>query len=261
MANVRREANPEARTIRLEAGGLRLSDGALTADTAAAALGPLEAGGRVFALSKGAVAFGDCVRFMLDVAGPADVLLSTWAISGREIRAFRSLVDDGRVRSLRLVIDPSFTRRHRAYTAQLRAEFGADSIRLVACHAKLATVCNADWSLVLRSSANLNQNARTEFFDCEDSRPLATFIAATFAEWFALPAFDQWDTAPAEHRRRFSTWRSDGLPRPSSAGPAGVSGSRSGLTPGTPEDAAYFGDGWADTDLRRVGLSYVKGGR
>ncbi|MBE3072622.1 MAG: hypothetical protein IMZ67_06570, partial [Acidobacteria bacterium] len=112
----------------------------LNATTARALFGELAPGCEVFALSKGQVSFGDVVGLMLDTAGPADLTLATWAAAPPELRALRRLLDAGRVRRLRLLIDPSFQRRQPAYCALLRSLFGPEALRLIVCHAKVAVV-------------------------------------------------------------------------------------------------------------------------
>jgi hypothetical protein len=130
MANAGRERAPRTAAIRLRSGRTGLRRRGLTAIDARSAFGRLTRGGRVVCLSKGAVSFADAVRYLLETAGPADVLLTTWAIGAKEIAAFRDLLSNGTIRSLRLLVDASFPNRQPAYTAKLRATFGADAIRL-----------------------------------------------------------------------------------------------------------------------------------
>jgi hypothetical protein len=215
---------------------------ALDAGTARALVGDLTPGCDVFALSKGAAAFGDVLALLLETAGPADLTLATWCAAPPELRALRRLLDGGQIRRLRLLIDPSFQRRQPQYCALLRSLFGPAAVRLVVCHLKLAVVSNEAWALVLLSSANLNANHRLEFFSVTDDRALAAFVVARLEEWFPAPA-DQWDRTAAEHDRALTAWRAP---------------KRSDLKPATAADAQFFGDGWADADLRRVGVSYER---
>ena len=258
MANAARERAPKMAAVRLRAGRVGLR-GALTATTAAGALGRLTHGGRVVCLSKGAFGFGDCVRHLLTVSGSADVLLTTWAIGAKEIAAFRALVTDGAIRTLRLLVDASFVQRQPAYTASLRASFGPDCVRLATCHAKLATLVNAQWAFVVLSSANLNENKRLEVFSVEDNRRLATALAMTLDGWFASPA--DWDVSRAEHARRFDAW---GEPTPKAAivaaddAQGGVEARVRPMAPAMAGDAAFFSDDPWGVDLRRVGISFTR---
>ena len=258
MANLKRDDRPAVATLARGRRGRRVRE-ALNARTGAEAFGVLDPGCEVFCLSKGLLTFGDAVAYMLETSGPADLLLSTWAAAPPEIRGLRRLLDVGAIRSLHLLIDPSFVSRQKAYTALLRATFGAESIRLVNVHAKIAVVENEIWALVLRSSANLNSAVRCEAFDLSCDRALADHIRATLGEWFEAPAAGQWDTRPGEHRRRFEAWHPDAAPSPGPAAPV-APGRQCGrtLAPATGAEEAFFGSGPFDTDLRRVGLTYVR---
>jgi hypothetical protein len=242
VANAKREQRPAIGGLVDCPGPLVVRREGLTARTALDAFGRLVPGGRIFTLSKGAVSMADCVAWVLDEIGPADALLSTWTIAAEEISNLRQLLDTGRILRLRVLVDPSFVRRHPAYTAELRATFGAECLRLVCSHAKLAVLTNMDWAVTIQSSANLNRALRCESFSIEDNLVLSTSIVDTLGAWFALPA--AWDVTAAEHRRRFEAWGADDR--------------RPALAAAVADDAPYFGDGWADTDLRRVGLAYVK---
>ncbi len=249
MSNAPRERAPTVAAVDLPVGQLRLPVGTLTATSAAAVFGPVAKGRRVFALSKGAIGFGDALLWLLQTAGPADLLIATWTIAGREIRALRDLVDGGQVRGLRLLVDDGFVRRQRAYAALLRSMFGPACIRLATCHAKLATVVNAAHALVLKSSANLNRNDRTEFYEVEDNRRLATLINDTLGEWFKTSAPDQFDQPARWHAERFAAWHA--------AEPHAAPRERPALEPATPADAAFFSPDPFGSDLRRVGASYL----
>lgn len=270
MANVRREKAPRTAAVRLRAGKVGLRRAGLTAPTAREAFGRLVHGGRVVCLSKGAVSLAECVGYVLETTGAADLVLATWTIGAREITTFRDLVAGGSVRSLRLLVDASFPARNAAYAAQLRASFGADCIRLAICHAKVATVVNDRWAVVVLSSANLNRNSRLEFFQIEDNRLLATAINGTLGEWFAEPAADQWDASMSAHKRRFDGWAETGSRTGTPGAGATITTAEDvdvdgrldapvrPLAPATAGDAAFFGSGPWDVDLRRTGISFTR---
>lgn len=264
MANAKVEKAPETAGYLDMPGPLVVRREGLTGRTALEAFGPLVPGGRIFCLSKGAVSMADCLLYALETTGPADVFVSTWTISPGEIRTLRAALDAGQVRSLRLLVDPSFVSRHPAYTAELRATFGADVVRLAICHAKLATVVNDRWALVLRSSANLNRASRTEYYDLEDCRALAEFVTATLGEWFAGTGEGQFETPMVGHQRLFEAWHAaaDGQVSKPDTCPARVVGQdtarRRALRPVTAEDARFFSDEWAGPDIRRAGLTYSR---
>lgn len=270
MANAGRERAPKTAAVRLRAGRVGLRRDGLTAPSARVAFGRLAHGARVVCLSKGAFGFGDAVRYLLETAGPADVLLTSWAIGAKEITAFRALVTDGAIRTLRLLVDASFVQRQPAYTARLRASFGPGCVRLATCHSKLATAINDRWAFVVLSSANLNRNSRLEFFQVEDNRRLAKAINSTLGAWFAEPAADDWDASRAEHGRRFDAWaETPARSRTSGAGATitpvddvGISPCLDApvapLVPATAGDAAYFSDDPWGVDVRRAGISFTR---
>ncbi len=271
MANVRAEQAPKTAAVRLRAGRTGLRRAGLTATDARSAFGRLTHGCRVVLLSKGAFGFADAVRYMLDLAGPADLVMTTWTISSREIAAFRALVAGTLIRSLRLMVDSSFTARNPAYAAQLRSSFGADCIRLASVHSKIATVVNDRWAFVLLASSNVNECRRLECLQIEDNRRLALAINRTLDDWFRAPATDQWDAKPIEHRKRFEAWReTPSRARTVGAGAtitpaadgdrgAGLVAPVRPLAPATAEDARFFNssDPWG-VDLARAGISFVR---
>jgi hypothetical protein len=255
VANVRVESAPRTKAIPAKTGRVGLRSSGLASRTASAAFGSLSRGGRVVTLSKGSVSFADAVLYCLALSGPAAVTVSTWTIGAREIGAFRDLVSDGRITSLQVLIDATFPARHPAYAAKLRASFGADCLRLANCHAKIATVINAHWALVVLSSANLNQNRRLEFFNVEDNRALATAITDTLGEWFAESL--DWDATPAVHRAAFDAWHPEDTPAPVVPAPVTPTPSARALVPAD-GDTAFFSNDPYGTDLRRTGLSFVR---
>lgn len=270
MANIRREKAPRTAAVRLRAGRVGLRRGALTASSARVAFGRIVHGGRIVCLSKGAVSLAECVGYVLETTGPADLTLATWTIGAREITTFRDLVAGGSVRRLQLLVDASFVQRQPAYTASLRASFGPDCVRLVTSHLKVALLVNARWAVVVLSSANLNRNSRLEFFQVEDNRRLATAISGTLGEWFAEPAADQWDASMTAHKRRFDAWGETGSRTGTPGAGAAIATAADGdvrapvdapvrpLAPATAGDAAYFSDDPWGVDLRRAGISFTR---
>lgn len=71
----------------------------------------------------------DVIEHLLATTGPADLVVSTWTAAGADIGFANRLLADGRIRSLRFVVDYSFQSRQPAYCAALREAFGDDAIR------------------------------------------------------------------------------------------------------------------------------------
>ena len=133
--------------------------------TAADCIGTLEPGVALFALTRGQFSMIDAVLACLDQVGPARVSLWTWTVAEYEIECLDRLRADARVTSGRLVIDAGARLKNAALIAQWKAGFGADSVRYVVNHAKIATIEGGGFRLLLRGSFNLNFNPRFEQFD------------------------------------------------------------------------------------------------
>ena len=151
---------------------------------AADAVGPIEHGMECYGLSVGAFSLTDLLLHCLDATGPADVTISTWTAAGADIEEAYRLVGSGAIRSIRFIVDFSFPSRQPGYCAALRERFGDDAIRVTKNHAKFVVVRNEDWSLVVRTSMNLNLNARLESFEISDDPAMADFLDAMIAMVF-----------------------------------------------------------------------------
>lgn len=193
----------------------------LAVTTAADAIGPLRPGCSVFTLGAGAFGPVDVLTHCLDATGPASVTLATWTAGRSDIFRTAALLRDGRITSLRMVTDASLPQRHPAYFAALVERYGPASVCLSKLHAKFVVVRNADWSLVLLTSSNLDGIRRLEFFHLSDDAGLASHLEAVVDRLFAAPEVSL-DAVLASYRpaRRF------------------------------------YGDGALDADLRRAGWSY-----
>lgn len=152
---------------------------------ARAALGDVEPGCERLILTYGQFSLIDAIDALLDVTGPADVSITCWTAATFDIALTDRLVDAGRIRSVRWIVDRSFATRHADYYAQLIARFTPERVRTTRGHAKLVTIRNDAWALAVRTSMNLNENARLETLEISDDPALADFIDAWFDEVFA----------------------------------------------------------------------------
>lgn len=138
--------------------------------SAAAALGPVERGMSVFAITRGQWSMVDGVQHL--VAGvvarsqsPANLSLWTWCVASYEIDVMASLMANASIASARLVIDRSAEQRSAETIASWRQRFGGESVRTCKCHAKVVRIWNESYHLLLRGSCNLNANPRFENVD------------------------------------------------------------------------------------------------
>ncbi|WP_234459397.1 phospholipase D-like domain-containing protein [Corynebacterium macginleyi] len=137
-------------------------------------------------LTYGQFSLIDLIQATLEVTGPADVTIATWSSGFYDIEAAKNFADDGRIRSIRFVMDSGRQKKGQAGVTDIASLFGEDAIITVRTHAKFVLISNDDWSVVITSSMNLNKNIRTEQFemtdDVEKFRMFADFVDIAFDE-------------------------------------------------------------------------------
>lgn len=163
---------------RVDIAGKRLRKGLQAEVNAHQALGRLEPGVELFGFTKGQFSLINLIIAVLDQTGPADVTVATWTAAQREIRDAERLLRERRITRLRFLVDFSFPRRQPAYCALLRETFGDDTLRVTKTHAKFVTIRNDRWSLVIRTSMNLNENPRFEMWELSDDPEMLRFLEA-----------------------------------------------------------------------------------
>lgn len=133
--------------------------------TAAECIGTLEPGAALFAVTRGQWSMIDAILACLDQIGPADLSIWTWTVAEYEVECLERLRTDARIKTGRLVIDYGARNKNAGLIRQWKSGFGADSVRYVVNHSKIATLRTDRFKLLLRSSMNLNFNPRFEQFD------------------------------------------------------------------------------------------------
>lgn len=134
-------------------------------------------GMELFGLTKGQFSLTDMIEAILEKTGPADLSISTWTAANGDVTRMLQLLSSGAIRSCRWMVDLTFMRRCPQLTAEIRAKFGADAIRVTKTHAKFCTITNDEWQIALRSSMNLNQNPRMESFQVGHDPVLCQFLS------------------------------------------------------------------------------------
>ena len=124
--------------------------------TAAECIGTVEPGMALFALTRGQFSMIDAILACLDQTGPAELSLWTWTVAEYEIQCMDRLRRDERVTAGTLVIDQGARRKNAALLRQWKDAYGEDSVRYTVNHAKIATIKNERFRLLLRGSMNLN---------------------------------------------------------------------------------------------------------
>ena len=117
----------------------------------------------------------DAIEAVLEFTGEADVTIATWTAAQFDLSQIEQQLVHGKIRSLRMIVDRSFVNRQPAFMRRVVERFGEESVRATRTHAKFAVVRNEEWSVVLRTSMNLNHNARLEFLQVTESVELADF--------------------------------------------------------------------------------------
>ncbi len=149
------------------------------------ALSDFGRGMETYCLTFGQFSLMDAVEAILDKTGPADVALATWTAGSADLSRSAEHLRDGRIRSLRLIVDCSFGQRQPAYLRQVRELFGDEAVRSTRTHAKFAVITNDDWSVAVRTSMNLNENPRLESIEVSDDPTLAGFLLEVTDQIFA----------------------------------------------------------------------------
>lgn len=143
--------------------------------TAAECIGPVVPGISIFAITRGQFSMIDAVLHVLAAVECATLSIWTWTIADYEIEVFGQLASSGRIAHGTLVIDSGAKLKNAALIAGWKRRFGANSVRYVLNHAKIAMVEGAidgqPVKFLLRGSMNLNMNPRFEQLDVTEGGP------------------------------------------------------------------------------------------
>lgn len=165
------EAKVNARTARARETRIIRTSNARTA------LAGLDHSTELYVLTFGQFSLLDAVQAILEKTGPADVTISTWTAATADLTRAEKFLGNRTIRSLRFLVDRSFLTRQPGYARQLVKAFGNDAIRTTRTHAKFAIITNDQWSVVVRTSMNMNENPRLEHLEVGHDPTLAQFLA------------------------------------------------------------------------------------
>lgn len=221
---------------------------ALAIKDAAEAIGKIERGMEVFVLTGGQFSLLDVVVAILDQVGPSDITLSTWTAAGADLSFAYGLMRDGRIRSLRFIVDFSFPSRQPAYCAALRQTFGDACVRTTKSHAKFTVISNDAWAIVIRTSMNLNENRRMESLEITEDPAFARFLLDYTDALFDYQAPGALDKRPIENIKDFEAFTNPDKPAPADAE----------LLKSTDAKKFYSTEPFGN-DLARAGLSFIGG--
>lgn len=159
-------------------------------ESAARCIGPIDKGCDLFGLTKGDFSMIDILRHIAREIGPCRIDVGTWTAAAAEIKQAEAMLADRNILSMRWLVDRSFPQRQAKYFASLLERFGPDSVRLARFHAKFLLLENDDYSVVVRTSMNLNENRRIEFFEISEGTPISDYIRGVVDYHFDKPSED-----------------------------------------------------------------------
>lgn len=124
-------------------------------------LGTIRQGSDKHFYSNGAFNLVQLMLYVLRQTGPADVFLSTYSIAEDSVSTLRRYVDEGRILSIRFLIDNRVRSISPKPFAHLIASF-PDAYRCTSLHAKVALISNGDWHVSIVGSQNATHNPKLE---------------------------------------------------------------------------------------------------
>jgi len=177
---------------------------AVRQESALQAIGDLQHGCDIFGFTKGQFSMIDVLEHCLKQTGPAHLFIATWSAAAADIQAAHKFLQNGRILSIRLLVDYSFQSRKPEFCRELVNTFGVDAIRVTVTHAKYCMIRNDDWDLVIRTSMNLNYNPRFENYEISDSREMAEFHEVIISEiWDSQEAGEAFEARPHDNFKDF----------------------------------------------------------
>lgn len=115
------------------------------------------------------------LRYLVQLAGPCKVWLTSWTISEAPMRAILQMVDEGMMQAPRCVFDDR-VRKQNPNAAQL-AFANIAHIGLTGIHAKCMVVIGSKRSFTVCSTANITRNKRRELYWIATDTGVAEFHA------------------------------------------------------------------------------------
>jgi len=159
-------------------------------ESAARCIGEITKGCDIFGLTKGDFSMIDILRHIAKQIGPCRIDIGTWTAAAAEIKQAENMLHDRNILAMRWLVDRSFPQRQGKYFASLLDRFGQDSVRLARFHAKFILLENDDWTVAVRTSMNLNENKRIEFYEVSEGSPISDYLREIVDYHFASPPED-----------------------------------------------------------------------
>jgi len=156
----------------------------LRRESAAEFVGPIKPQMHLFGVTRGQFSLIDVVRHITQDLRPWSITVFTWTIAIKHLEQLRQLLADGRIDAARFVLDVSYIRREPESLDQIRKIFGTRNMIITKIHAKFLLLRHAEFRIAIRTSMNLNYNARIEDIDIKDDARLYDFLEGIVSEIF-----------------------------------------------------------------------------
>jgi hypothetical protein len=141
-----------------------------------------------FGMNNGSFGFGDIIEYILNKTGPAHALIASWVANQMAMQKVAEYLDNYRFLSVRFLLDRMFANSRADIYKYVIEKFGVDCIRTTRLHAKFCCLYNADWAVVIETSANLNKNLRLESFRITEDKDFLIFFKELFDNLFNILA-------------------------------------------------------------------------
>ena len=152
--------------------------------TAADMIGRIEPGCEIACMTAGQYGFIEILNHLLNQIGPSHCIICTWTANYMNIKKALAFCSDSRLLSCRWMADKTFATRKPELSQHLVACFGADCINTASNHGKFILLYNDHWSLVLRTSMNLDEPPMIEFFQISDDKEFMQYVKTRCGDIF-----------------------------------------------------------------------------
>lgn len=165
---------------------------------AQAAIGHLDADSEIYGVTRGEISLIDIMGHVFTDTNSRDVVLATWTAAAGSIKQFSDMARSRAIRSLRLIVDPSFVTRKPEDCKFLHELFGSEAIRCAPLHAKFCIFSGGRVPVTLRTSMNLNPNTRIESYEISTCPEMASYhlrLVEEIYREFPIPLPGVWQSS------------------------------------------------------------------
>jgi len=171
-------------------------------------------GCHVMGLTMGQFSLIDMIHSILKKTGPADLYIATWSAGIKDAHQVQWMRVTNLITGIRLLTDHSYINRQSKYAMAIEDLFGAENIRTSEMHAKFVVIKNAEYSVTIISSMNLNANRTCETFAIYEDAKITQFYL-DFVHHHFDNMKDGWERSSSVVRecveRFFANQSSDGI--------------------------------------------------